>query len=218
MNQYQTVPWYEDEASWAGLSNRVGALHWQLHGNRVNGEAEKAKERTNSGQGYSLIPHLRYLVGGNTQGWEGVVYTMHTQNCKYILFSSTLEENRFIITALHEIQDWEPWPLTCTHHWKGNAGQRWKAHVNLGGLYKLLGFVDVQSQETSPDNTEHNEETPTQSCKVLTQHTLRLCFTLFHSLFWWNGENIVQKTESWAIIFHSFFCNEKTNLVGKLGS
>jgi hypothetical protein len=62
--------------------------------------------------------------------------------------------------------------LTCTHHWKGNAGQCWKAHVNLGGLYKLLGFVDVQSKETSPDNTENNEETPAQSCKVLAQHTL----------------------------------------------
>ena len=57
----RVVPRHEDEPGRRGFTDRIRALHRKLHGNRVDGETEKAKEGTDDGHGHFLLPHQRHL-------------------------------------------------------------------------------------------------------------------------------------------------------------
>lgn len=57
------VPWHYDESCWSCFSNRVGALHRQLHGHRVAGVTKQAQERADHRNGSWLLLHLRHLWG-----------------------------------------------------------------------------------------------------------------------------------------------------------
>lgn len=46
-----SLPRHEDESCGRGLSHGVGTLHTELHGNRVEGGAEEAKEGAEGNQG-----------------------------------------------------------------------------------------------------------------------------------------------------------------------
>ncbi len=74
------VPWYEDESGWCCFTNRIRTLHRKLHGHRVNGETEEAKQRADGGNGSFLQRHQRHLRGG-TNSREALVLVRVIRSC-----------------------------------------------------------------------------------------------------------------------------------------
>lgn len=60
-------------------------------------------------------------------------------------------------------------PVSCSHHWKGDARQSSKAEVDLDGFNEFLCLVDVETQQCGTHYAECNEESAAQPCKVLPQ-------------------------------------------------